>query len=154
MKAFKLGLELLTALFECRILDVVFKVIDEVHNFALKYLHSVHYFVEFRFVFHYQLFLDIHTGGVPWHPHSDPVVFLLNHVVDSFNAHEEAEYGAIIGHSLFIKDDFQRPIALNIADKDKLDKKRGTYAKHDRKVVQAVQSVSLVLLRIVRELNR
>ena len=46
MQAFKFVLQLLTAFLEGRILDIVLKIIDEVHDFALENLHPVHYFVE------------------------------------------------------------------------------------------------------------
>ena len=82
------------------------------HHFTLEDLHLVHQFVELMLVLDSELFLNIHLASVLWHAHSHPVVFLLNHVVDSFDAHEESEHGSVGLHRVFVKDDLEGPVTL------------------------------------------
>lgn len=102
----------MAALLESTVLHVKLQVAYEVHYFTLEDLHLVHQFVELMLVLDSELFLHIHLASVLWHAHSHPIVFLLNHVVDSLDTHEESEHGSVGLHCVFVEDDLKRPVTL------------------------------------------
>ena len=112
MQATQLSLELKTALFERAILNVVLQVVREVHHFPLENLHLVHHLFELNLIpDDPELFL-IQVTGISRHSHIDPVVLLLNHVVDPFDAHQEPEDCVVALKRVLVKDDLEWPIAL------------------------------------------
>ena len=66
------------------------------HDLALEDLHLVDEAVEFDFILDSNLFLQIKVVDISWYSHAHPIVLLLNHVVDTFDSHEESEHGIVI----------------------------------------------------------
>ena len=69
-------------------------------------------FVELMLVLDSELLLHIHLTGVFRHAHAHPVVFLLDHIVDSLDAHEESEHCSVGFHRVLVEDDLKRPVTL------------------------------------------
>ena len=105
VQSLQLGVEILAALLERTVLEVVLEVVGEVHNLALEYLHLVRQLVELDHILGYYLLLKVQICDVPGRPHPNPIILLLNYVIDSLDSHEEAEHRVVIDQALLVKYD-------------------------------------------------
>ena len=72
----------------------------------------MHQLVELLLVLDLQLLLNVHIARVSGNAHAHPVVFLLDHVVDPLDAHEETEHGPVALHRILVEDDLKWPLSL------------------------------------------
>ena len=105
MQSLQLGVKILAALLERTVLEVVLQVVCEVHDLALEYLHLVSQLVELNHILGDQLLLEVQVGNVPGRSHPNPIILLLNHVIDSLDPHQESENRVVVDQTLLVEYD-------------------------------------------------
>ena len=98
------------------------------HDLALEYLHLVSQLVKLDHILSDQLLLKVQVGNVPRWSHPNPIVLLLNHVIDSLDPHQESENCVVVDQTLLVEYDLKWPIGAEIY----------------RYVVQAIGRISVV----------
>ena len=83
------------------------------HHLTLENLHFVRQLVELYLIPDDAHFFLIKVAPVPRHSHIDPVVLLLDHVVDALDAHQEPEDGVVALQRVPVKQDLKWPVTLN-----------------------------------------